>query len=273
MKTIQSLLKARKLNIVGLLPGIFMTAVLLLPAGCTVMRYIAPQNLPYDKLAGPYNVTQLKKSNTLDVLSAVRAQEYQPDPNALAAHLLSQSDTLVAVSGQSKDLYKTWFSMFVFDEHSMTAQRKYFFCSDEKTTVKPGESKRYIFPPKRTLIFDTQVVLQAEVLAKPYATDEAKQIAILKQIAEYLKSDIQQLGGNKNESAQSNKLLSASSLMMNQTFEGILLQLSESPSLARQLGDAQGIRFGHISLNKGRIRMTLTEDIATVNIRIGLPMQ
>jgi len=269
----QTRAKTQELNVGSLFLSIFIMAAFLLPAGCTVMRYIPPDKLPYEKIVAPYELTQLKKSNTLDVLTAIRAPEFHLDPNRLASQLLTQSDTMVAVSGQSKDLYKTWFSVFVFDEHTMTAQHKYFLCVDEKSTVKPGQPRRYIFPPKRVLSFDCQLVLPVEVLAKPYATDEARQIAILKQVAECLKTDVQHLSSDKSESTQGSKLLSELTMMINQTFDGILVQLRESPGLARQISDTNGIRFGHISLNKGRVRMNLTNDIAAVRIRIGVPME
>jgi hypothetical protein len=259
-------------NIVRL--GLIAGSCALILCGCSSVRPSTWwDRLPYKKLSAAYDHAQLKRSNTLDVLGAIRDPQYKLDPNALGTQLLSQSDTTIALSGQSKNLYKTWCTLFVFDEHTMTATRKYFFCTNEKTTISQGRPKRVVFPPKRTLIFDSHIVLQPELLSKSYATDEARQIATLEQVAATLKSDMQQLGGNKNELAQGNKLLSISSMMMNQTFEAVVRQLQESPGLARQLDENKGVQFNHISLGKGRVRMLFADDTVLVRIRIGAPLE
>jgi hypothetical protein len=44
-------------------------------------------------------------------------------------------------------------------------------------------------------------------------------------------------------------------MMMNQTFQGVLLALGKSPGLARNLAGVKGVAFGRISLGEGRVRM------------------
>lgn len=275
MTTNETTAKTRQFELVNLVRfGFIAVSCALILCGCSSLRPSTWwDKLPSKKLSAAYDYAQLKRSNTLDVLGAIRDPQYKLDPNALGTQLLSQSDTMIALSGQSKNLYKTWCTLFVFDEHTMTATRKYFFCVNEKTSTTQGRPRRVVFPPKRTLIFDSHVVLQPDLLSKPYATDEARQIATLEQVAATLKSDMQQLAGDKNELAQGNKLLSISSMMMNQTFEVIVRQLQESPGLARQLGENKGVQFNHISLGKGRVRMLFADDTVLVRIRIGTPLE
>jgi len=59
---------------------------------------------------------------------------------------------------------------------------------------------------------------------------------------------------------------------MSQTFQGVLLTLSKSPGLARNLTDPKGVAFGHISLNEGRVQMLATNDAVALKIRVNLPL-
>ena len=60
--------------------------------------------------------------------------------------------------------------------------------------------------------------------------------------------------------------------MMNQTFQGVLLALSKSPGLARNLTDLKGVAFPHLSLGEGRIQMLATNDAVALKIRVNLPL-
>lgn len=240
---------------------------------CTALRYVPPSKLPYEKLSAGYDHTLLKTSSTLDVLGIFRSPDYKLNPRYVDVQMLNQSDTIVASSGKSKDGYKSWFCMVVFDERRMTANRKYFFCIDEKATVSPTEPKHYMIPPKRALMFNGELILQPELLVKPFATEEAGQIAILRHISESLQKDVSELRGATGELRQGNSILSVSAMVMNQTFSSALLELDKSPVLATKLSDEKGVEFSHITFDKGRIRMIVRDDIAIVKIRLGFPMQ
>jgi hypothetical protein len=239
---------------------------------CSIFGYIPPEKLPYKELSAPYAQTQLKISNTLDVLGRIRSPESVWQQRFVARQLLSQSDTVVAYSGTSKDGYKTWFNMFAFDEHTMTATGKCFFCVDEKATITTTKPKRYLIPPRRGLIIDYQMVLESEMLAKPYSTEEARRIEILKSIAQTLREDMDELKGDAGKDDQAADALAISAMMMNQVFESILLELDKSPGAAAGLSDEQGVSFSHITFGKGRVQMVVDSDIVTVKIRIGYPM-
>ena len=229
--------------------------------GCSVVSHLQPEQHPREALSACYDQTKLKTSSTLDVLGKIQTLE---------GELVSQSDTIVASSGQGKKGYKNWFTMVAFDEYKMTAKRKYFFLIDEKARVSPTKLKRFLAAPRRGLVFDSQIVLGTEVLNKPYATDEAKQIAILRQVAASLREDISELSGNTNGPSQGNKMLTVSGMLINQAFEAALLELSKSPVLGKRLGDRSGVEFNHINLDKGQIRMVVEGDIVTVKIGLGL---
>jgi len=231
--------------------------------GCSVVRYFQPEQCPREELSASYDQTAVKTSSTLDVLGKIQSVEHE---------LLSQSDTMVASSGQNKNGYRTWFTMVAFDEYTMVAKRKYFFLVDERAKISPTELKRFLTAPKRGLVFDSQVVLETEVLDKPYATEEARQIAILKQVAERLRKDIAELSGNTDGPSQGNKMLTVSGLLMNQLFKAVLLELDKSPVLAKRLSGRNGVEFNHISFDTGNIRMVVKDDIVTVKIGLGLFM-
>ena len=231
--------------------------------GCSVWRYFRPEELSYEKLSVSYRWIRLKTSSSYDVQRMIHSPQFGLGPSFTGTHLLSQSDTAIASVGRSKDGYKTWFTMVSFDESDMTANRKYFYLVDERALLKPTGIRHFQILPKPGLIFDSQMVLQLEVLAKPYATEQARQIAILKHIAENLSEDIEKL-------SQDNQTLAVSGMLMNQVFKSVLLELDKSPVLANSLSDKSGVQFNHISFGEGRIGITVDDSIGTVKIRLGL---
>jgi hypothetical protein len=83
---------------------------------------------------------------------------------------------------------------------------------------------------------------------------------------------VRSLTGRATATTGADERVSTAGVMMNQVFQGVLAELDKSAALARNLSDVQGIEFPHISLGKGRIRMVVTDEIATVTIRVNLPM-
>jgi len=197
------------------------------------------------------------------VLRIIRTTKNRLGPRFTGTHLLSQSDTSIASVGQSKNGYKTWFTLFTFDERDMTAERKYFYLVDEKAVLASNSIRSVQILPKPGLIFDSQMVLSAELLGKPYETEEARQIAILKQVAKNLRSDIDKL-------SQDNQTLAVSGMLMNQVLKAVLLELDKTPVLAKNLSEKGGVQFNHINFDKGRIGVMAEESIVTVKIRLGV---
>jgi hypothetical protein len=225
--------------------------------------------LPYAKLAIPYTETQLGRSTSLEVLNVARDPAYQFKPDQVRQVLLTQSDTVIGYSGRSRDTRKTWLDMIAFDEFRMTARRKYFFCMDERAA---GGSRRLPFVPRPGILFDAQFVIDPEVLTTPYATEEALRIATLQWLAGQFQRDVTALVGDPKNPAQGGEAITLSGAMVNQVFQGALVELDKSPGLARNLGDAQGIPFPHRSLGEGRIQLFAQNDLAAVRIRVNLPM-
>jgi len=255
--------------------GILCMAALLFAiclSGCGALGYLPPERLPYAKLAFPYANTQLKTGATLDVLNLARAPEYQFERGVADELLLTQSDTAVAFSGRSKDKRKSWLTMVVFDEYRLTAKRKYFFLVDERAETVPTQPGRYLVPPRKGLVFDSQFVVDPEILTTPYATQEAQRVAMVRWLADQFQKDMTALVGSSDAPARGSALLSISGMMMRQAFTGLLVELDKSPGLAQTLADAQGMEFPHISMNKGRARLLVQDDLAAMTLRVNFPL-
>lgn len=214
---------------------------------CSIREYFEPLVPPSEaEISASYHRTKLRESNAADVLASIYRPKYE---------LLSQSKSVVASLGKKKKGHKIWYNMVAFDENELTAKRKYFFVVDEK-------AKSLLIWPKRRLSFDSEMVLETEVLDEPYANANARRIAILKQVLENIRRDV-------DEFAADNKMLGICGLLINQTFETVLRKLDESPVLASKLSDAEGFGFDHITLGKGNIAMNVTNDIVKVKVRLG----
>ena len=252
--------------ILGIVALLFVLAA---GSGCA---YTESAKLPYAKLALPYDRTQLARTTSLEVLSLARDPAYQFRPQDADPVLLTQSDTVVAYSGRSVNGRKTWLDLIAFDESRMTASRKYFFCIDEQATTAPDPSGRTLIPPRPGLLFDSEFAVDPEVLTTPYATEEAQKIAIIKWLAGRFQSDVTVLIGSPRRPTQGNEQVIVSGLMVNQVFQGILIELAQSPGLAKNLATEQGIQFPHANLGAGRIRLLVENDTAVLTIRVNLPM-
>jgi len=214
---------------------------------CSIGDYFEPLVPPYDKeLSASYRQTKLKESNSADVLTTIHKPEYE---------MLSQSKSVIASIGQKKKGHKIWCNIVAFDENELTAKRKCFFLVDEK-------AKNLLIWPGRRLIFDSEMVLETEVLDEPYANENARRIAILRRVLENIRGDV-------DEVATDNKMIGVCGMLINQTLETVLQKLDESPVLASKLSDADGFGFDHITLGKGNITMSVTDDIVNVKVRLG----
>ncbi len=219
------------------------------------------QGLPYDaNLSDSYYKIELKKSGALDVLPIIHKPE---------SELLSQSRSVVASFGQDNDGYKSWFNMVAFDEVRLTAKRKYFFLVDEKIKRLPGRPGRLLMEPKRGLMFDSQMILEKSAVGKRRISENAEQIAQLRQVLKNLRKDIDELGRGVDVPGSGDKMLTISGMLLNQIFGTILYTLDRSPALAGMLGENGGVEFDHINFGRGTIRMVVEDNIATVKIRLG----
>lgn len=238
------------------------TAKLLILAGCLVICnfvlsgcavyeakqfYLTPEGPPSDEeIAASYFVTDLKKSSAADVLPLIHMPEHA---------LLSQSTKVLASQGEKKKGHKLWLSMFAFDENDLLAKRKYLFIVDEKRKILFQE-------PRTGLRLDSQLMIESHVLEEPYGSENARRIAILKYVREKTSEDIREV-------SEDSRNIGICGAMINQALQRVLVELKSSPAKAARLSDEKGMEFSHINLGKGKIHMTVQDDIATIKLRLG----
>ena len=215
--------------------------------GCIVADFVKPDKPPYYRqFLDTYNQTNLRQSSSADVLAVIYTPEYE---------LLSQSKSVIASAGQDKKTYRNWFNMVAFDEDELTARRKYLVVIDERAEVLFGG-------PREGATFDAQLVLDEVLLNQPYATENARRIAILKSVAQSLRNDVSQVAGD-------NKMLEISAMVVNQSLQAVVTKLDASPAFAAELSEAEGLDFASVSFDKGKIQMLIDGDVATVEMMLG----
>ena len=218
--------------------------------GCESVGYFAPEGPPIDReLYASYDLVNLRITSSAEALATIHRPEYE---------LLSQSKSVVASLGQKKDGYKTWFSMVSFGEQEVTARRKYLLIVDEKAKVLLAD-------PRTSLRFYCSLVLERELLEKPYANDNARRIAIVKDVLDKFITDT-------GEVTSDNKLFLSSGALIKQALAGVLVRLGDSPGSASRLTDPDGLDFSHINLDRGKIRMVFANDVVSAEIVAGSPL-
>jgi len=234
--------------------GAFAIILLCWLGGCSVISPEAGMQQKarlYDKdLSAAYDQTKIKKSLTLDVL---------PKMGRSKDELLSQSESVVASLGQSKDGYKTWFTMVAFHEYELSVVRKYFFVVDERVHNRA----------RRGLRFDSETLLDKEELDNIRLAKGARQVAVLKNVLDNLQKDAAGLMSDVNAPGQNNRMLDISVMLVKQVCETALLDLDRSPALAAKLSDPNGVEFDHLNFGAGKIRVQAEGNTVVVKIRLG----
>lgn len=192
-----------------------------------------------------YDQIILKQSSSAEVLSVIQQED----------DFLSQSESVVAAWGDKRKGSMLWFSAVAFDEDLLTAKRKYSFVADERI-------KGYYVVPAPKLRFDAQAVIDPKVLAEPYANENARRIAVLKQLLKDYNSDLIQL-------TPDSQILDSGSMMTRRVVNTVITRLEQNPAYAIKLDKPYGLDFDHIMLGKGRARLVITDDIATLTIKVG----
>ena len=219
-------------------------ALCYLAAGCELVTEEGP---PSNKqIYALYNQTVLKQSTSAEVLSRFGPPKYA---------LLSQSKSIVAIAGTTKAGHKIWFNMVSFDESELVAKRKYYFFYNERP-------KQLFVEPWEGMDFGCQMVLPKEILDQTYADEDARRIAVLKEVDADTRKDTSEIGSD-------NMILSQGGMMAGRAMDSLLTELDASPALAARLSEPNWLEFEHINLNKGRLRMVIDNDIVTVKVRLG----
>lgn len=235
--------------------------------GCAVQQFIPAGPLPYKQLSSGYFQINLQQSSALDVIRSMQSQQGKLGPKHVETEVFSQSDTTSALSGQSKDSDKRWFTLCAFDQYDMTVRRKYFFYMDESAMLTPTGPKRCLIPARGTLVFDGALVI-SDVLERAHASDVERNIAVLRYVREKLQQDSGTFDGT--DASSGNDIVAVSGMLMNQVLGSGLFELDKSPSLAAHM-TGSGLDFDHITLDRGRIRLKIQGEVALMRIELGLP--
>jgi hypothetical protein len=216
-------------------------------AGCAVVGFFTPERAPSNEhIYAIYRQMTLKQSSSADILTLFGSPEYG---------LISQSKSIIAQAGQKKKGYKSWFNMAAFDENSLIVNRKYVFIVDERP-------KQLFVEPWEGVDFDCQMVLPKEVLDEPYANENARRIAILKQVGADTRKDTTEVGAD-------NEVVARCGMIVGQAIDALGVKLDASPAIAAGLSNPDGLEFEDISFDKGRLRLVVVDDVATVRMRLG----
>ncbi|HCO96301.1 MAG TPA: hypothetical protein DIU00_20575 [Phycisphaerales bacterium] len=242
--------------------GLFLGILL---AGCSAVSSPAASKNRHsgqEELSAPYDQIVLKKSLTLDALPKIRRSQSGPGSLLAETETVSHSDRVVASLGQSPDGYSTWFNMVTFHEYRLNVIRKYFFAVEDRA----GSLRTR---PRRGLRFDCEMVLGKEALGESFASENARRIEMLRYVLENIRKDINELGADVDVPGQYNKKLDVCGMLINQTFETVLVKLDASPILAMRLSQAGGAEFDHINFNKGTVELVATDDTVAVKVLFG----
>ena len=199
----------------------------------------------YQPVFDRYYSTTLGLSSSADVLAMVQ------DPDT---ELLSQSDSVVAAWGVKDKKDRThWFNMVAFDQDQMDAVRKYGFILEETTQ---GWNRA----PKPGLRLDASYMMDEDILDAAYASNNEKQIEIIKAAKEQFEADAQELTFDS-------KSFRSSTIMVQQAFSSVLYKLGQSPAYAAKLPLMEGMKFDHPTLGESYIRMLIDGDIVKIKIK------
>jgi len=216
-------------------------------AGCSLIGLFVPEGPPSnEQILALYRQTILKQTTSADVLTMFGNPDYA---------LLSQSKSIIAFTGTTKQKHKLWLNMVTFDENELKAKRKYFLISNERP-------KQLFVTPWEGVDFGCQMVLSQDILNEPYANENARRIAILKQVEADTRKDTGEVGTD-------NASISLCGMMAGQGMKTLLTKFDSSPAFAANLSEPNGVKFEHPSFDKGEVRMVIVNDIVTVRMHLG----
>jgi len=217
--------------------------------GCYIVKLFIPEKPPSDKqLKQSYTDIQIYDTNSSGALETIH------HPNQ---ELLSRSKKVIVSHGEENEGRKFWFNMVGFDENTLTATRKYLFIANEQPkSITPREWRR--------LIFNGEIVIEAELLEKPFTSDNDKKVAVFKSILETFNKDL-------NEVKTKDKNLGIAGMLAREQLETIFRMLENSPSLASKLDSEVGLEFEHRTFGKGSVIMKIGGDTAQFEIYINSP--
>lgn len=216
---------------------------------CSMLMTGCYKGSDYSEIFERYYLTMLNVSDSSSVMSAIRDDK--------EAELVSQSESVVASWGQKQGMKILWFNAVAFDEDELTAVRKYGFVTDEK-----ARGFKLLNIDVLKLRFDAELIIGSDVFEAPYANNNARKVAVLREVVKRFAGDLSQITGDS-------QVLNTSLLMVQQVLGRILYQLDHSPGLAARLEEMSGMKFEHMNFGEGRIRMLIEGNIVKVKVKVG----
>jgi hypothetical protein len=216
-------------------------------SGCawTVRGLTPPESPSPEQLIATFNDTKLTQSSAGDVLAAVQYPDLQ---------IVTHSQNAVAVSGPRDPAPRTWLTMVSFDE-SLAASGKYFMLINDKPQA-------FMYTKFIRARLDAEKIVTPEVLAANYPDEEARDMAILRDILDGF-----------NASAREVRLIDtrtrACSMATDQLLGEIITGLKRSPADATRLADRGGAPFNHSTMGKGRFRMVVEGEVVRLKVFVG----
>ncbi len=230
-------------------------------AGCDNVPSADPPDK--NKVFNRYDSIVLGKDTSATVLQKLYNKSLDKE------EYLSQSESVVAKWAQrgkydplliQRGAYAVvWFNIVAFDEESMTAKRKYAFLSDEDS---PGWWA-LLGASSQKMRFDMEMIMDDGVLDQPYTSASDKWIAIIEESKKLYLDDARDI--RKDSHA-----IDSISLLINETFNQILMQIKNSPALTQRIDQASGLSFDHSVLNEGRLLIVIDAASKTVDVKIKL---
>lgn len=216
-------------------------------AGCDwAARGLTPPERPDAReLMATFNKTTLNQSSAGDVVASVLYPTHQ---------FIAQSQNTVAISGPKPVRARAWLTLVSFGE-SLTASGKYFFLINDKPQA-------FMFTKLILARMDVEKVITPEVLKKNYPDEEAKNIAILRDILNGFNTSVREV---KSSDAH----IRSCSMAANQMLTEILTRLKTSSIEASRFADPAGMPVDNSNMGKGRLRMVVEGDIVKLKIIIG----
>jgi hypothetical protein len=106
------------------------------------------------------------------------------------------------------------------------------------------------------------MVIDKQMLNKPYSNPSARLLEILKSVQENTKNDVAQV-------IEDNSTVAVCGGMTNQALAAAISKLENSPAEIANINTVSGVKFSHLSLDEGVIQMGVEYDIVTVKIKLG----
>jgi hypothetical protein len=192
-----------------------------------------------------YYAIEAGQSSAAEVLEVIHRPDYE---------LMAQSESSIVSWGNGKKGYRMWLTMASFAEEDVTVTRKYFLAVDEKSY--------HLFAEDQKLFFAVKAIISPELLERNFTSRDQRKITVLKRVFDNFKEDIRPLVSN-------GETLRSADLTVRQAVNGIITKLEQSPSLASRLVEKDGLKFDHITMGPGRVRMVILGDTAELMIKIG----